>query len=301
MTTACNVLMPGGINGDCQIPLSELKNVLICDKDVSFAYEAKKVLSNWTTLIKQDLTIYGIAGIDSFNNTTDDPNVVTGAVSKAKKVTDTPLPSFELFLDTNSCDFKEILNTVKGGVYGVFYELHDGTILGSIDQTGTEIGYFKPFKVRITANTKLLQESGATTAFRVYVNHINFTQVYNQFFFDPIWDTSELLEAMPEGLNVVMTAIAGATQLIHVTTRCAGAYVGLVTADFDESLTMSNVAVPLVTMTTDSGGGDYILTPTKETVPEVLVDGDYLAFRVKVLNGSDVTHVSGWVIIQGVT
>lgn len=302
MTQACNVLIPGGINGDCQIPLSEVKNVLICDKDVSFAYAAKKVLSNWTDLIKQDLTIYAVAGLDNYNNTTDDPNIVTGAISKAKKVTNNPLPSYEFFLDSNACDFKEMLKTVQGGIYGVFYELQDGTILGSIDQSGTEIGYFKPFKVNIKANTKLLQEVDATTAFRVYVNHLNFKQVFNQFFFEPSWDTAELAEAMPIGLSVVMTAIsAGATQLINVITRCAGAYVGLVTADFDESLTMSNVAVPLVTMTTDSGGGDYILTPTKESSPVALVDGDYLAFRVKILNGSDVTHLSGWVNIQGVT
>jgi len=55
---ACNVIMPGGINGDCQIPLSEVKNLLITDKDVKFSYTAKDILTNWTNLIKQSLTIF---------------------------------------------------------------------------------------------------------------------------------------------------------------------------------------------------------------------------------------------------
>lgn len=302
MSTACNVLLPGGVNGDCQVPLSEVKNVLVCDKDVSFTYAAKKVLSNWTDLIKQDLTIYAIAGLDSYNNTTDDPNIVTGAVSKAKKITNDPLPSYEFFLDSNICDFKEMLNTVKGGNYGVFYELQDGTILGSIDTSGTEIGYFKPFQVNIKANTKLLQEVDATTAFRLYVNHTKKQQMFDQFIFEPSWDTSELVEAMPIGLNLIQTAVySSGTQTVQIGNRCADNKTGLVTADFDESASMSNVSTPLVTMTTENGGGSYDLTIQKDATPANLVDGDYVVYRVKVLSGSDVTHISGWVRCEGIT
>ena len=301
MTTACNVLLPGGINGDCSIPMSEVKNILITDKDVSWSYTNVKVISNWTDLIKQDLTIHAVMALDSYNNTTDDPNIVTGSVSKAKKITNTPLPSFEFFLESNFCDFQEVYKTLQGGNYGIIYELQNGTLLGTLDQWGTEIGYYKPFKGTITAATKLLQEVDATTAFKVYVNHTNKKQLENQFVFEPSWDTAELVEAMPMGLNIVLTGIAGATQTVHITERCGDAKLSLVTADFDESTTMSNVISPLITMTTESGGGDYILTPTKSVVPEVLVDGDYLVFRVKVLDSSDVTHVSGWVTIQGVT
>lgn len=302
MTTACNVLLPGGINGDCSIPMSEVKNILICDKDVKFTYANKKVLSNWTDLIKQDLTIYAVMSLDSYNNTTDDPNITTGSVSKAKNFGRDGLPSFEFFLSSNFCDFQEVYRTLEGGNYGIFYELQNGTILGTMDQSGTEIGYYKPFKCTIKASTKLLPEVDASNvAFKVYVGHTNATQLMNQFLFEPIWDTSELVEAMPIGLNMVMTDVAGTTQLVHVTQRCGAAYTGLVTADFDESATMSNVSTPLVTMTTESGGGDYILTPTKAVSPVVLVDGDVLACRIKILDGSDVTHLSNWIKIQGVT
>lgn len=298
--SACNVLLPGGINGDCQIPLSEVKNVLICDKDVKFSYTEKDVLTNWTNKIKQDLTIHAVAGLDSYNNTTDDPNIVTGTVSKAKKVTNTPLPSFELFLESNFCDFNELLRTVKGGNYGVFYELQDGTILGTLDQSGTEIGYFKPFKANLTANTKVLQEVDATTAFRVYVNHTNANQLYNQFVLDPVWDTTELVEAMPVGLNMVSTAVyAAGDQTVQINVRCAGAKTGVLVADFEENAELSNVDTPAVTAVAEGGGGAYTLTVQKTGTPTNLVAGDYVTLRVKIVDGSDVTHISNWIRCEG--
>jgi hypothetical protein len=299
---ACNVLLPGGINGDCQIPLSELKNAIICDKDVKFSYVNKKVLSNWTTLTQTDLTIYAVAAIDSYNNTTDDPNIVTGAVSKAKTITNVPLPSFELFLESNMCDFKEVLNTVKGGNYGIFYELQDGTILGSIDTSGTEIGYFKPFQAKITANSKLLQETDATTAFRVYVNHSRKQQLFDQFIFAPTWDVTEIVDSMPIGLNMVSTAVyVDGDQSVQINVRCADNKVGLIAADFETSTTMSNVSTPAVSTAVDNGGGSYTLTVQKAVSPVDLVDGDYVYLRVKLLVSTVATYLSGWIRVEGIT
>lgn len=298
--SACNVLLPGGINGDCQVPLSEVKNVLITDKDVKFSYTEKDVLSNWTNKIKQDLTIYAVAGLDSYNNTTDDPNIVTGAVSKSKKITNDPLPSFEFFLDSNFCDFNEVLRTLGGGNYGVFYELQDGTILGTLDQSGTEIGYFKPFKSNIKANTKVLQEVDATTAFRVYVNHTNKDQLFNQFVLSPVWDTTELVEAMPVGLNMVSTDVYSAgDQAVQINVRCAGAKTGLLVADFEADETQGNVDTPAVTTVADNGAGSYTLTVQKDAVPVNLVAGDYASIRVKVTSGSDVSHLSNYIRVEG--
>lgn len=297
---ACNVLLPGGINGDCQIPLSEVKNIIITDKDVKFTNAEKLVFTNWKTKIQQSLTIYAVAGLDSYENTTDDPNIVTGTVSKTKKVTNRPVPSFRFFLESNLCDFKDVLRTLKGGIYGVFYELHGGVILGAQDVAGAEIGYFKPFKCRIDAVSKLLAETDATNSFPVYVNHLNYSQVENQFALEPAWDTAELAEAMPVGLNIYSTGVyAAGSQSVQVTVRCGENKTGLLAADFDESTTLSNVAVPAITAVTDNGGGSYTLTVQKGAVPANLVAGDIVYVRVKVLSGSDVTHVSNWLRIEG--
>lgn len=300
---ACNVLLPGGINGDCQIPLSELRNVIITDKDVKLSYTAKETLASWTNLIKQSLTIYAVAGIDSYNNTTDDPNIVKGAVSGIKSVMDIDPPTFELFLDSNMCDFNEVLNTVRGGVYGVWYELKDGTILGNLDKTGNDIGYFKPFTAKLRAVSKLLQEPGANTAFKMYVSHTKTKQLYNQFIFSPTWDVTELVEAMPIGLNMVKTAAivaATATQAVNVKVRCGAAKTGLVVGDFEFSTDMSNVITPNAGAFAETGGGNYTIVIEKSTSTPI-VSNDIVYMRVKVLSSSDVTYISNWVSIEGVT
>lgn len=299
----CNVLLPGGINGDCQIPMSEVKNIWLCDKDVKFSYTAKGVQSNWTDLINQSLQIYGAAGLDSFNNTTDDPSITTGAVSRVKKVGTAPLPSFEFFLDTSFCDFKEILNTVKGGNYGMFYELHDEAgMLGYTETSGSDIGYFKPFQVNATANSKLLPETDSTTTFRMYVNHTKKKQLYDQFIFDPVWDIGELLDSMPNGLSLVATAVYSAgVQNVQVKDRCAANKTGVILADWDETETLGNVSTPAVTAIVDNGAGNYDLTVEKNVTPENLIDNDIAALRVNILSGSDTTDISGYIYVQGVT
>ena len=300
---ACNVLLPGGINGDCTIPLSEVKNIIICDKDVKFTNAEKDVITNWKTKIQQSLTIYAVSGLDSYNNTTDAPNIVTGTVSKTKKVTNRPVPSFEFFLESNFCDFKEVLRTLKGGVYGIFYELHGGVILGAQDVSGAEIGYFKPFKCRVDAVSKLLAEVDSTNAFAVYVNHLNYAQVENQFYLEPAWDTAELAEAMPVGLNIYATGIitaATATQAYKVSVRCGDNKTGLVVGDLEFSTTMSNVLTPNAGTFAETGGGTYTTVIEKAT-SSLITSGDIVYMRVKVISGSDVTHLSNWLRIEGIT
>jgi len=303
---ACNVLLPGGVNGDCQIPLSEVKNILICDKDVKFSYTAKNTLANWTTLINNSstgLTIYANIALDSYNNTTDDPNIVTGAVSKTKKITNVPLPSYEFFLETGMCDFKEILNTLQGGIYGIFYELQDGTILGTMDTSGTEVGYFKPFKCRLNAASKLLQEVDATNAFKLYVFHTNKQQLFDQFIFEPAWDTAELVDAMPIGLNMVKTSIivaATAVQAVQINVRCGDGKTGLVAGDFEFSTTMSNVLTPNAGTFTEVGGGAYTIAIEKAT-STLIGTGDIVYMRVKLVATTTVTYLSNWIKIEGIT
>mgnify|MGYP001765620590 CR=1 FL=1 len=299
----CSVSLPGGLNTDCQMPQAEIKNVLICDKDVKFSFTEKDVLANWTTKIKQDLTIHAIAGLVNYSPTTDDPNIVTNAVSKAKSITNRPVPSFEFMLDANVCDFKAILQTLKGGVYGIFFEMQDGTIQGYLDQSGTEVGYFKPYKARINAYTKGAQEIDSNESFKLYVNFLNSNELENQFYLEPSWSVTELLDAMPIGLNIVKTAIitaATATQAFQVNTRCAEGKTGLVVGNLEFSASKSNVATPNAGTFAEVGGGAYTVVVEKG-VSTPIVSGDLVYMRVKVLSGSDVTHLSNWIRIEGIT
>jgi len=260
------------------------------------------VQSNWTNKIKQDLTIYAIAGLDSYDVTTDDPNIVTQPVKKSKKITNQPVPSFVAYLDANACDYKQLLGTLNGGTYGIFYELQDGSIMGSLDQSGSEIGYMKPLRASVNAIDKGFQEVDSTQAFRVYVNHTSVKEFNNRFYLEPVWDTSELAMSMPIGINMVKTgAYSSGDQEVKAKIRCGNNYVGLLVADFDEDERQGNVDTPAITAASDDGGGTYTLTAQKDSSPVNLVDGDVLAVRVKILDGSDVTHISNYIYIEGVT
>jgi hypothetical protein len=301
MNGICAALLNGGSNRECKAAMAEIKNVIITDKDVSFSYTDKEVLSNWTNKIKQDLSISVLSGIINYNVTTDDPNIITNPVGKNKSVTNNPIPSFEFFLKTNTCDFKEVLQTLQGGSYGVFFEMEDGTIEGWTDQSGSEIGYFKPFIAEVMSNTKGAQDIDANEAFRLYIGFEKYSQVENYFMFLPSWGVDELMEATPVGLAMLKTAIFAADdQAVNIKVRCANGYVGLVVADFETSLTMSNVSTPAVTAVVDDGGGNYTLTIQKSVAPESIVAGDLVVLRANKLSASDTTHLSGWITVEGV-
>lgn len=299
--SVCNALLNGGLNQECQAAASEIRNVIITDKNVSFSNADKEDFSKWSVKIKQDLSIAVFPGLVNYSPTTDDPNIITNAVSKSKSINNDPIPSFEFMLDSNSCDFKEILQTLDGGNYGIWFEMQDGTIEGWDDQSGTEIGYFKPFTAQVKAYTKGAQEIDSNEAFKVFINFKKYNQVKNYFLFSPAWDSDGLLEAMPVGIALRKTVIFAADdQLVNAKIRCADGYVGLIVDDFETSLTMSNVSTPAVTAVVDDGGGDYTLTVQKSVVPESIVANDKVVLRVNKLSTLDTTHLSGWITVEGV-
>lgn len=303
MSGICNALLNGGTNQECQIAASEIKNVIITRKkdDVKFSYSDKKVLTNWTDKIKQDLSISVLPGLVNYTPTTDDVNIITNPVSKAKSANNNPVPSFEFMLDSNFCDFQEILNTLKGGNYGIFFEMQNGNIEGWQDKRGTEIGYFKPFLAQVKSYTKGAQEIDSNESFKLLINFKKYSQIEQAKMFYPAWGVDELQEAMPEGMNMESTTIFAADdQNVQINVRCSDGQTGLVLADFETSTTMSNVSTPAVTGLVENGGGDYDLTIQKDLIPASLVAGDLVGVRVNKINGSDTLQLSGWVTVEGV-
>jgi len=135
----------------------------------------------------------------------------------------------------------------------------------------------------------------------MYVFFQKISQVKSYFLFNPSWSVDELIEAMPVGLSMIKTAVfASDKQAVNIKVRCGSSYTGLVVGDFETSANMSSVSTPAITAITDNGGGNYDLTVQKNSTPESLVAGDYVVLRVKKLSGSDVTHLSGWIKVEGV-
>jgi hypothetical protein len=301
MSGVCSAILAGGLNQECQAAASEIVNVIICSTTTKYSNSDKEDLTKWTDDIQQNNTMSVLPGLINYSPTTDDPNIITNAVSKAKSINNNPVPSFEFILDSNSCDFKEILQSYQGGNYGVFFEHSDGTIEGWDDQSGTDIGYLKPFTAQVKAYTKGAQEIDSNESFKLYINFKKYSQVENYFMFSPSWSVDSLLESMPVGIALRKTAIFAADdQTVSAKIRCASGYTGLVVADFETSATMSNVSTPAVTAVVDDGGGNYTLTVQKSVVPESLTANDQVVLRVKKLSTLVITHLSGWITVEGV-
>ena len=300
--SGCVVDLPGGVNADCKIPIGEIENILITDKDVSIAWASRNTLSAWTNLVNQDLTIYANVFLENYSVTTDDPNIVTGAVSKTKSITNTPAPSFEFMVKNNTCDFTGMLNTLKGGTYGIWFVLKGGTIHGYVDQAGSDIGTLKPFTANVTAFFKGAVEIDSTEPFKLYVNFEKQSQINSQYPFTPPFDTQEIFDAMPNGHSVIKTAAySSGDQAVQINLRCGDGTTGLVAGDFEASTSKSTVDTPAITALTENGGGSYDLTVQKGGTPANLATGDIVYIRVKKTSGSDVTDLSNWIPVEGVT
>jgi hypothetical protein len=299
----CVVDLPGGNNTDCKIPISEVENILITDKDVKIAWANRNTLASYTNLVNQSLTIYGNVKLENYAVTTDDPTVTTAPVSKVKSVSSSlPAPSFEFMVSANTCDFTGMLNTLKGGTYGIWLVLKGKKLHGYVDQSGSDIGYLKPFTANVTAFFKGAAEIDSKEPFKLYVNFEKQSQINNQYPFEPAFNIDEVFDAMPNGHSVIKTgAYASGEQTVQINLRCGSGTTGLVVGDFETSTSKSTVSTPAVTALTENGGGSYDLTIQKGSTPANLATGDIVYFRVKKTSGSDVTDLSNWIAVEGLT
>lgn len=287
----CTVILPGG-NTDCLIAMPYAKRPYIAHPDLSFASPDEVVnLQEWKDKINVDLDLYIPRGLTSYEVTTDDPNIIT--VDQTQKfVANSPAPSGVFYLDANFCDYNEIANSLKGGRYGIIYELANGTLFMMQDADNS----FKPFPARLSAIGKGIPEpSDIANNFRLFVNHIDYKDFLKGVIVSPDWDLSELQTAMPLGLTLQQTSAyltgGAGTFGAYITERCGDPKTGLTDSEF-EVVRSSFLTSPDVSAVVDDGNGEYTITLQKDVVPANLDEGEWITIRVK--NGSDpVTELSG--------
>jgi hypothetical protein len=289
----CVPLLPAGINASCLQDLKEIKNIVITTASASFTTPLNAAsLSAWKTKIQTDLSVYAPLQVNDYENTTDDPAITT-MQSTRKTVTNRPIPSGIFYLGSNFCDYKELLASLQGGNYRLFFIDNNGNIFG----TKTDAGVVRGFSVQLTAVTKGLPLKEAAQNFKVFANF----QVYEEFekavIVSPTWTPGiELTEAMPVGLNMYATsAITAGSITVRITERCGAAKTGLVVGDF-EVVDSSELVTPGVATVTEISNGDYTLTLKKSTSTP-LAAGDMIAIRVK-KTVTIITHLSNVLTIN---
>ena len=288
MENICITNLPAGIDSSCFSFESPVKNIVLVAAGQSFAsIQEAKAKVNWVNLIGA-LNGYVPNGLANYEVKTADPKVNTTAFGK-EFVVQEAIPSANLLLETGSGDFAELLNTLKGGLYRVYFLLQDGSIKGTI----TESGEFKGFLARVHAYSKGIQALDAPEGFYpVSLMFDDYDEFKTSHVLDIAWNGArELVSAMPFGLSITPIGAydtGTGIQNVYITSRGGVAYSGLAQADF--KVLSSNVDSPAVSTVTDNGDGTYALTIQKEATPVALAAGDYVLLRVE--KGTPVTAVS---------
>jgi hypothetical protein len=290
---SCVPYLPGGINSGCLQDLKEIKNIIPTTYAASFTTPlAAASLSGWKTKIQTDLSVYVPLGVNSFDDTTDKPTVAK-MTSTRKTITDRPIPSAEIYLASNFCDYKEIVNSFQGGSYRLC--LVD--ILGNIFLTKKSDGTVRGFACQLTAIARGFAPKDTAQGYAVFANFLNYSEFEEAIMISTPFSIMELIEAMPVGLYLSLTsAISGGSVTVRVNERCGAGKTGLVVADF-EVLDSSELVTPAVATVTSISGGDYTLTLTKATSTP-LAAGDMVVIRVNKKAASITQYLSNQVQIN---
>lgn len=275
---SCTVYLPNGAVGN-KCPLMPVKGVILTNKTFTLgAWSAALNFATWKAAVDTNLTMYPMNGLIDYEPTTDDPNVVTSGIGQKKMHTTRPAPSGRFTIDTNLCDFTEMLAELKGAHYGVIYYLEDGRFLVKLEPT---TGVFKPFPATVTAFTKGLPTKEGNNNFMVDIFHRDIRDFDKAVLLEPAWDYADLISAVPAGLRMwVSTAFAADDVIVTVVDRCGDPHADLVGGDF-EVLSSNQLDTPAITAAVEGADGVYTLTLQKGATPGSLSAGDYIEFRVK--------------------
>lgn len=290
----CAPFLPQGINAACLQDVKEIKNVIVTTTAVSFANTlAAATLSGWKTKVQTDLSVFAPMGLNDYENTTDDPSIVT-MNSTRKTVSNKPIPSYVMYLASNLCDYKDMVVAFQGGNYRMFLVDANGNLIGTRNATGGVQG----FSCQITAVQKGPLKGDIQNGFKVYVNFQSYEEWENICIVALTWNpTVELTTFMPVGLTMYAAgAITAGAISVVITERCGNGYAGLVAGDF-EVVESSQLTTPKVNTLTDNGNGSYTLNLTKAT-STALAAGDMVVLRVKKVAATITTYISNRITIN---
>lgn len=260
--------------------MAPVAGVIITTKSFSMAtLTLAYTYSTWKAAVDTNLTMFPLRGLTSYETTTEDPGVYTAAKGQTYE-TSRPAPKGMFYLDTNLCDYMDMVKELKGGQYGIIYYLEDGKFLLKRNKN---TGALVPFPARLYASGKgipLPSDIGNNYPVRVY--HLDYDDFTDAALIDPQFDYQDLCAAVPAGLNMWITTPWATTKVIvYIEDRGGTGRAGLIATDF--TVTSSNfLTTPKVASLAETAGlaGGYELTCTKGT-SDALAAGDFIVVQVR--------------------
>jgi len=286
----CTSGMPGGININCLNHPAPITNIIITDPSVSFTAAQIKVMANWKEKIQEDLTVFIPSAILGYENTTDDPGINT-TQTMHKILTKEGVPSGVFYIESNFCDWNQVMEVLKGSTYRMFTVHADGAIIGHKSKDSPD---YKGFLCALNAVTKgLALPDAVENSFPIYANFKKLAEFKQQFAVVPDWSIDlELPSAMPLSISMskVSATQATATVVVDLFERCGDPIVAAATADID--ILESTLTDDTVASVTDNDGGNHSIAFTTAAA------GQYIKFRIKDLTGTVVNALSNYLFIE---
>jgi len=291
MANICVNNIPAGIDSSCFGFESPVKNIFITGTAVKFAdVNTAKSLTDWTTPLIGGLTGYVPAGLANYEVNSEDATINTTAYGR-KFVVKEGIPSAKFMLESSVNDFSELLQTLKGSQYRLFFLLENGNIKGTVNSSGEFMGYLATIHAITTGIPAL---DSPENGYPVEVFFDDYEEFRTSFVLQVPWNADrEFQAAMPFGLSMQFIGsydTGTGKQVVYVTSRGGTAYTGLTVDDVE--FTDENVTSPACSSLTDNGDGTYDLILEKGSTPVALASGDYVQFRFNVATSGVTTAVS---------
>lgn len=291
---SCQVLSPGGANSNCKAILDEAIGAIVTDPSFNWATAGDlDNIENLRVLLQETRKGFVV----EFNGSTPtDSELQTETTGFGDTiVTAENAPTLLGFVETNACDFAEVLSVYKGGTYNVAYILGDGTIMLT-----DKITKLQGFQTQVWAQAVSVPgRENKTQQFKIMFNHLKVRE-FNAYKVVPVnYTIDEVLELLPLGLTAtVKTPYVPASGIIvlNVTTRCVpdDPKTGVMTGEVVK-------ATPGLTITitpTDNGGGEYSVLIQKSG-PANLAAGEYCEFRLVTKSGAIYDDISNVIKVVG--
>jgi len=287
--------------GECSAQLEKMNGAVLQSKGETWTDTTAITSGSWHTAVADDDSSNRAVlplPVLSFENTTDDIEIVTSPLGKKGKGAD-PYPSGVVYLDAGLCDYKhlhdiqdidyEFVPFFQGGTHWMTRKA-DGTLKGFRCKIGTKAGFAPDDK---------------NQSFPLYIFFDSVAEFQDVVILsDYDWSYNDVLDYTPVALEIRVTTdyAAGGNVTLYAEKRGTGEVMTGLSQTTDWEIMKSN-ATPTVVVTavSDDGLGYYTLTIKKDNhgTPADLAATDYVYLQAHDDDGTYLTYISNAIKFNG--
>lgn len=289
------IVMPGGINADCDKAIGSMKVPIITRPDAKWTDRIDFInTESWRVKIQEDLSVYVPRPIQGSENTPSE--VVNETTGFGKQVTTRATPgSIIAFFESNSCDFNELMESLNGQVFRVISFTENGRLHAMGEQDGSVRGFeYQLFAVPMGPRG----QDNLTQQWRVQMNAVNVEQFRQTIVVDSPRSARSLLEWMPAGLTAVENTpydTGTGIQIMNVSKRCEPNVIEIDVLT-GEVVDLGTEVAPVITPTSNTDGTYDVLIDAPSLTH--LAEGEWIKYRLVKLNGLIFEKISNTILVN---